>query len=110
MPIRARTSNFRFLIAVTVALTCTAALAIALTIWWLRSNTIREATKNAGNLAILLAEQSNQAVEAIDLVLNDVKTRIEGRTAASSFDFKRLLSGEDTYQFLADRLSRSVAR
>jgi diguanylate cyclase (GGDEF)-like protein len=106
MPIRARTSNFRFLIAITVGLTCTATLAIALTIWWLRSDAIREASANTGNLAIVLAEQTANSVQSIDIVLTEIQGQAEIRGARASNDFNRILRGEDTYQYLTERLSR----
>jgi len=106
MPIRARTSNFRFLIAITVGLTCTATLAIALTIWWLRSDAIREASANTGNLAVVLAEQTANSVQSIDIVLTEIQGQAEIRGARASNDFNRILRGEDTYQYLTERLSR----
>jgi diguanylate cyclase (GGDEF)-like protein/PAS domain S-box-containing protein len=102
---RARRSSFRFLIAVTAGLNCTAALAIGLTIWWLRSDAIREASTNTSNLAILLAEQSTHAVQSIDLVLSEIKAQLESRAAATANDFNHLLRGGDTYQLLMERLS-----
>jgi hypothetical protein len=104
MLLRARTSNFRFLITVTVGLTCTAALAIALTIWWLRSDAIREASTNTDNLAIVLAEQTTHAVQSIDLVLSEIKKQLERRSATTPNDFNRLLRAEDTHQLLIERL------
>src|SRR5665811_1392490 len=106
MPIRARTSNFRFLIAITIGLTCTATLAIALTIWWLRSDAIREASANTGNLAVVLAEQTANSVQSIDIVLTEIQGQAEIRGARASNDFNRILRGEDTYQYLTERLSR----
>jgi hypothetical protein len=106
MSIRARTSNFRFLIAITVGLTCTATLAIGLTIWWLRSDAIRDASTDAGNLAVVLAEQTANSIQSIDLVLTEIQGQAEIRGARASNDFDRVLGGEDTYQFLTERLSR----
>src|SRR5450759_2603703 len=106
MPIRARTSNFRFLIAITVGLTCTATLAIALTIWWLRSDAIREASANTGNLAVVLAEQTANSVQSIDLVLTEIQGQVETRGAQAPDDFDRVLRDEDTYKLLMERLSR----
>jgi diguanylate cyclase (GGDEF)-like protein len=105
MPIPGGRSSFRFLIAVAAGLTCTAALAIALTIWWLRSDAISQAATNTGNLATLLAEQSNHAVKSIDLVLSEVKRELESHAAENPDDFNRLLRSENIYQLLVERLS-----
>ena len=106
MSVRANLSNFRFLLAVAVGLACTAALAIGLTIWWLRSQAINDASRDAGNLATVLAEQTNRSVQSIDLLLNDVQERIEVLGAKTPNDFRRLLKGEDTYRLLTERIAR----
>jgi uncharacterized membrane protein affecting hemolysin expression len=70
-------SSFRFLIAIAVGVTCMAALAIGLTIWWLRSEAIRDASREAGNLAAILAEQTTHSVQSIELMLNELEERIK---------------------------------
>ncbi|HEY5216287.1 MAG TPA: hypothetical protein VIJ17_05265, partial [Pseudolabrys sp.] len=97
---------FRNLLGVAVGLTCTATLAIALTIWWLRSDAIREASANTSNLAVVLAAQTANSVQSIDLVLTEIQGQAENRGARASNDFNRILRGEDTYQYLTERLSR----
>ncbi len=106
MSIRAVQSNFRFLIAVAAGLTCTAALAIGLTIWWLRSEAIHEASRDAGSLSFVLAEQTNRSVQSIDLMFNELQERIKVLGARTPNDFRRLLQGEDTHQLLTERMAR----
>ena len=100
MPVRTGRPQFHFLIAVTVGLACTAAIAIGLTIWWLRSEAINDASRNAGNLATVLAEQTNRSIQSIDLMLNELHERIEVLGARTPNDFRRLLQSEDTHQLL----------
>src|SRR5665647_2264602 len=102
---RADRSSFRFLIAVAAGLLGTAALAIGLTVWWLRADAIRDASTDTGNLATVLAEQTNRSVQSIDLMLNELQERIELLGARTPNDFRRLLQGEDTYQLLTERMA-----
>src|ERR1019366_530507 len=106
MSIRARQSSFHFLLAIAAGLTCTAALAIVLTIWWLRSDAIADASRDTGNLATVLARQIENSMQSIDLVLTEIKNREEIRGTQTPNDIDRVLRGEDTYQFLMERLSR----
>src|SRR5450631_3204353 len=105
MRIRARTSNFQFLIAVALAVTFTAALAIGLTVWWLHSDAIDDASRDSSNLAVVLAEQLANSIQSIDLVLTEIKSQEEIRGAQTPDDFDHALRSEDTYQLLMERLS-----
>jgi diguanylate cyclase (GGDEF)-like protein len=104
MRIRAHTSNFHFLIAIAVGVTFTAALAIGLTVWWLHSDAIDDASKDSNNLAIVLAEQLANSIQSIDLVLTGIQYQIEILSAQSPNDVDRVFRGEDTHQFLMERL------
>ena len=106
MSIRARQSSFHFLLAIAAGLTCTSALAIGLTIWWLHSDAIADAFTDSSNLATVLAHQMDNSLQSIDLVLTEIKNREENRGAQTPNDIDRVLRGEDTYQFLTERLSR----
>ena len=106
MSIRARQSSFHFLLAIAAGLTCTSALAIGLTIWWLHSDAITDASTDSSNLATVLAHQMDNSLQSIDLVLTEIKNREENRGAQTPNDIDRVLRGEDTYQFLTERLSR----
>ena len=98
-------SSFRKLLILAIGLTCTAALAIGLTIWWLRFDAIADASKDSSNLATVLADQTANSIQAIDLVLSEIKDQEETRSARTPNDIDRVLGGEDTHQFLMERLS-----
>ena len=66
-------SNFRKLFVVAIGLTCTAALAIGLTIWWMRADEIADAFLDSNNLAVVLADQTANSIQSIDLVLTEIK-------------------------------------
>src|SRR5450759_4071133 len=105
MLIPAHQIQFRALMWVAAGLLGTAVLSIGLTNWWLRVDAIREGMRNADNLAIVLAEQTNRSVQAIDLMLGDVQERVKRVGANTPETFRRLLQGEDTHNLLTDRLS-----
>ncbi len=106
MPIVHAQLNFRKLFIVAIGLSCTAALAIGATIWWLRADEIADAYKDNNNLAVVLADQTANSIQSIDLVLNEIKGQEEIRAAQAPNNIDRILGGEDTHQFLMERLSR----
>ena len=77
MSVDTHRSRFRHLVIVAAGLFGAAVLAIGLTVWWLRADAISDATSDTGNPATVLAEQTNLAVQSIDLVLNEVQERLE---------------------------------
>ena len=99
-------SNFRKLLVGAVGLTFTSALAVGLTIWWLHFDAIADASKDSSNLAIVLADQTANSIQAIDLVLTEIKGQEEIRAAQTPNDIDRILGGEDTHQILMESLSR----
>jgi diguanylate cyclase (GGDEF)-like protein len=106
MSIGASQSHFRLLIALAVGLSCVVTLAIGLTIWWLRSEAINEASTNAGNLATVLAEQTSRSVQSIDLMFDRVQEEIDALGVKIQNDFRPLLQGEDTHKLLTELMSR----
>jgi diguanylate cyclase (GGDEF)-like protein len=97
---------FHFLLGVAGALTCVSALAIGLTIWWLHSDAIAGAYADSNDLATVLAEQTENSIQSIQLVLSEVRNREEFRSAQTPVDIDRNLRSEDTYRFLMERRSR----
>jgi len=105
MSLRADRSRFRFLVAIAAGLLGAAVLAIGLTVWWLRLDAIEDATKDSDHLAIVLAEQTNRAVQSIDLVLDEIQKRLENLGARSQDNFGHLQQDITTYHSLTDSLS-----
>jgi hypothetical protein len=106
MPTDATRSTFRILISIAAGLLGAAVLSIGLTIWWLRSDAISDASRDTGNLAVVLADQIANSIQSIDLVLTEIRDQEEIHGAQASNDFDRALGGEDTFKFLMERLSR----
>src|ERR1019366_10721655 len=105
MPIRAGRTSFRNLLVVAIGLIGTATLAIGLTIWWMHSNAIRDAFEDNDRLDVMLAEQTANSVQSIDLVLTEIKGQVEILGGRTPDDFDRLLCGKTTHQLLTERLS-----
>jgi diguanylate cyclase (GGDEF)-like protein len=105
MSVQAERSGFRNLVVVAAGILGTAVIALGLTVWWLRSDAIDEASKNAANLAIVLAEQTTRSIQSIELVLNEVQEHVKGVGATTPDAFRRLLQGKSTYDALTERLS-----
>jgi diguanylate cyclase (GGDEF)-like protein len=99
-------SSHRILIAFASGLVVAAALAMGFSIWWLRSQAINNASRYAGSLAAVLAEETNRSVQSIDLVLNEVHDRLSQLDVKTPNDFRRQLQGEDTYRLLTERMAR----
>ena len=81
-------------------------LSIGLTVWWLRSDAIGDAARDSNNLATVLSEQTNLAVQSIDLVLSEIQRRLENVGAKTQDKFGHLRGDENTYHLLTDSLSR----
>ena len=105
MSLRADRSRFRFLIAIAAGLLGAAVLAIGLTVWWLRADSVGDATSDTGNLATVLAEQTNLAVQSIDLVINEIQERLENLGARTQDNFGHLQQDKNTYHSLLDNLA-----
>src|SRR5664279_4868993 len=105
MSIRADRSSIRKLVVIIAGVLGTAALALGLTVWWLRSDAIADATMDTGNLATVLGEQTNLAVQSIDLVINEIQERLENLGARTQDNFGHLQQDLTTYHSLTDSLA-----
>jgi diguanylate cyclase (GGDEF)-like protein len=105
MAIRSRQSSFRILLVVAGGLTCAAGLAIALTIFWLRSEAIANAFRGSANLAMVLAHQLDNSIQSVDLVLAEIKNHEENSNEQTP-NSVRAPGNQDTHQFLMERLLR----
>jgi diguanylate cyclase (GGDEF)-like protein len=81
-------------------------LAIGVTLLDLRRIAIVETMSNTENLAIVLADQTNHSVQAVDIVLRDVQERVAALDVTTPAEFRRILAAEETAQFLSSRRDR----
>lgn len=87
-----------------LAVVCMTILAAGLTIWDLRQEAIKVYTEQIENLGVAFAEQTSRTLQAVDLVLDQVKDRVLGSGIETPAQFEQLLPGRKWHQFLADRL------
>ena len=102
----ARRLTFRGLICVALGLIGLAVVALGVTIWTLRDDSLREARNDTANIATVLAEQTDRSVQAIDLVATEISDRFESYGSLEPDAYRRLLQSEASYDFLVERLSR----
>ncbi|MBV8505295.1 MAG: response regulator, partial [Alphaproteobacteria bacterium] len=87
-----------------LAVVCMTILAAGLTIWDLRQEAIKIYTQEIENLGAAFAEQTSRTLQAVNLVLDQVKDRVLGSGIETPAQFEQLLSGRKWRQFLANRL------
>src|SRR6266545_7101686 len=71
----------------------------------LRSRALAGAERELQNIGLVLAEQTDRAFQAIELVQKSVIGRMKDAAIGSSEDFTRLLSTYDTHLMLRDRIA-----
>src|ERR1700728_1764748 len=84
-------------IAITIVTAC-------LAIWTLHHDRIADEVKDTHNLAIVLAEQTARAFQAVDLVLQETQAMVLAAGATEPDQFRRQMGTEEVHQFLLDRL------
>src|SRR5215472_16650889 len=73
-------------------------VAVCGTIWQLRADAIEGARRNTANLALILAEQTERSVQAIDIVLRELEDDIQKMSLDSPDSFEARLSDERTHR------------
>ena len=86
------------------AVVCMTLLAAGLTIWDLRQEAIRIYTEEIENLGAAFAEQTSRTLQAVELVLDQVRERVGGSGIQTPVQFEQLLASRRWRQFLVDRL------
>lgn len=82
-----------------------AVVAVGLSVWRQHDYAVSEGYREVENLATVLSEQTNHSLQSIDLLLNDVQSKLESFGAMPPEAFRRLIQSEDTYNLLNKRLS-----
>jgi signal transduction histidine kinase len=72
--------------------------------WDLRNDAISDYQRDTANLGVVLAEQTSRALQAVDLVVQETREKVLASKVQTPDQFRRLMAGEDTHRFLADRL------
>ena len=103
---RQRRITFRTLICVAFALVALSVMAIGLTIWGLRSDAIRDADTDTGNIAVVLSEQLARSIQSVDITLTEINEQLEQKLQPTQNDFDRHIRSHDFYSALQERLAR----
>jgi diguanylate cyclase (GGDEF)-like protein len=85
---------------VTVAIGATAGL----TIWHNRQSAIEDHQRNMDSMGIVLAEQTSRYVQVVDLILQEVQSRITTLNLVTPATFEHQLGTEEVHNYLAERL------
>lgn len=101
-----RRITFRTLIGVAFALVALSVMAIGLTIWGLRSDAIRDAETDTGNIAVVLSEQLARSIQSVDITLTEIREQMEAKYQADHNDFDRKIRSLDTHTALTELLGR----
>lgn len=95
-----------------VALLLVMTVAIAGTIWHMRTNAVREAGLNITKLGIAISEQTTRSVQATDLVLEAMRRRAANMNVTTPEAFRTLFATEAVFQTLQrqnDELPQTAA-
>jgi diguanylate cyclase (GGDEF)-like protein/PAS domain S-box-containing protein len=98
--------SFRGLICIALCLIGMAAVAIGVTVYALRQDALNDAASDAANIATVLAEQTAQSVQALDIITAEVADRFANIGGHAYEDHRELMRGNAAHRFLADRLAR----
>jgi diguanylate cyclase (GGDEF)-like protein len=99
-------NDFRKLSYVAFGLITLSVLAIALTVWGLRSDAIEDAQTDTANIATVLSEQFARSIQSIDIILTDISGQTEAQSPLTQNEFDKRISSHDFYEFLKERLGR----
>ena len=103
---RSRRITFRTLICVAFALVALSVMAIGLTIWGLRSDAIRDADTDTGNIAVVLSEQLARSIQSVDITLTEIREQLEPKFQLAQDDLDRQFRTQAIHDFLSERLAR----
>src|SRR5450631_122847 len=101
MPRKIYHDDYRVLRSVAFGLIALFVLAIGLTIWALRSDAIRDAENDTGNIAVVLSGQIARSIQSVDIILSDVRDQTKTQTADEA---EQRIGSRDFYELLLARL------
>jgi diguanylate cyclase (GGDEF)-like protein len=106
MPRNTYRNDFRALNFVALALISLFVLAIGLTIWALRSDAIRDADNDTGNIAVVLSGQIARSIQSVDIILGDVRDYAKAQGPQNPEETDRRMHSHNVYELLLEHLHR----
>ena len=98
-------NSYRVLSGVAFILVALFVSAITLTVWALRSDAIRDADNDTGNIAAVLSGQIARSIQSVDLVLSDIGDRAKHGSQTVS-EFEQRIRSYEYYELLKGSLHR----
>jgi len=95
--------SFHGLLLAALGITGVAAIAIAATVFALRNDAIDDAINDTNNIATVLAEQTERAMQAIDIAVSEISDRIAKRVDLNPADYDKIFDSRIVHTLLADR-------
>ena len=71
----------------------------------LRHDALTDSDRELRNAALILADQTDRAFQAVDLIQSSLIERLSAHGARSAEDYERLMSGHDAHLMLKDKVS-----
>src|SRR5215471_5089171 len=102
--LRQRLSTNRHIRLIGFAVVCMTLLAAGMTVCDLQREAIRTYAEEMENLGAAFAENTSRTLQAVDLVLDQVKDRVSSSRIETTAQFEQVLAGRKWRQFLAERL------
>jgi diguanylate cyclase (GGDEF)-like protein len=106
MPQKTYRDDFKGLSRVALGLIALFVLATGLTIWGLRSDAIRDADNDTGNIAVVLSGQIARSIQSVDIILSDVRDQANAAGQQTPGETARRIHGHDFYGLLLSHLNR----
>ena len=96
----------RNFVHIAIAIVAAATLAKIVTVWSLRGDAVDEASREIGNIATILADQTSQSVKAFDETLLDLQARLVAMHDASPEHFADAIRSKAMHDLLSSQLER----
>ena len=98
-----RLISFRTLIGVAVGLIGFAVIAIGLTVFALRNDALSDATREADNIATVLAEEGTASIQSIEIVAGDIRDQVLRRGGDDAARIRDFMRSQETFAALRER-------
>jgi hypothetical protein len=69
----------------------------------LRNSMLADNTRELSNIVLMLSEKTERAINAVEVIEDDLIERFKARGVSSPENYERLMSGQDNHLFLKDK-------
>ena len=106
MPRNPNSNDYRALSCFAFGLISLFVLAIGLTVWALRSDAIRDADNDTGNIAVMLSGQIARSIQSVDIILSDVSDQTKAHGPQTPNETDQRIRSHEVYELLLGDLNR----